>query len=108
MTYPFVSFDTLTYRVAGVLENMSSDALSEAGRIYLVRDLLGRVRISVSDAMETSKTVRAVLEPLARRLHETLGPHGFPAEDAVLFVDAALLDDLDDEALEIRDRKSVV
>ena len=101
MTDPFVAFDALTDRVAGVLETMSSEALSEAGRIYLVRDLLGRVRISVSDEMETSKTVRAVLEPLARRLHETLGPHGFPAEDAVLFMDAALLDDLDDQALMI-------
>ena len=97
----FVSFDAITDRVAGVLENMSSEASSEAGRIYLVRDLLGRVRISVSEEMETSKTVRAVLEPLARKLHETLGPHGFPAEDAVLFVDAELLKEIHDEALEI-------
>ena len=101
MSDRFVSFDAITDRVAGVLENMSSEALSEAGRIYLVRDLLGTVRISVSDEMETNKTVCAVLEPLARRLHETLGPHGFPAEDAVLFVDAELLDDLDDQALMI-------
>ena len=97
----FVSFDTIRDRVARVLKNKGAKALSEAGRIYLVRDLLGKVHISVSDEMETSETVHAALEPLARRLHETLGPHGFPAEDAVLFVDAELLDDLDDQALMI-------
>ena len=97
----FVSFDTIRDRVARVLKNRGAKALSEAGRIYLVRDLLGKVHISVSEEMETSETVRTVLEPLARRLHETLGPHGFPAEDAVLFADAALLDDLDDQALMI-------
>ena len=96
----FVSFDVIADRVAGVLENMSSEALSDAGRIYLVRDLLGKVHISVSDEMETS-TVRAVLERLARKLHQALGPHGFPPEDAVLFVDAAMLDDLEDEAKEV-------
>ena len=97
----FVSFDVIADRVAGVLEDMSSAALSDAGRIYLVRDLLGKVRISVSDEMETSKTVRVALKRLARDLHQALGPHGFSPADAVLFVDAAMLDDLGDEAKEV-------
>ena len=98
----FVSFDTIRDRVAGVFKNRASEALSEAGGIYLVRDLLGKVHISVSEEMETSETCRVALQDLAHKLHETLGPHGYPLEeDAVLFVDSAMLEDLEDEALVI-------
>ena len=101
----FVSFDAIADRVAGVLENMSSEALSEAGRIYLVRDLLGKVHVSVSDEMETSEICRAALQDFAHKLHETLGPHGYPPEDdAVLFADSAMLEDLEDEAQKINPR----
>lgn len=98
----FVSFDTIRDRVAGVFRNRASEALSEAGGIYLIRDLLGKVHISVSEEMETSETCRVALQDLAHKLHETLGPHGYPLEeDAVLFVDSAMLEDLEDEALVI-------
>ena len=96
----FISFDDVRRHVSRILSD-GIGPLSEAGRIYLVRDLLGKVHVSVSDEMETSELCRAALQDLARKLHETLGPHGFPAKDAVLFVDAAMLDDLEDEAQEV-------
>ena len=96
----FVSFDDVRRHVSRILSD-GIGPLSEAGRIYLVCDLLGKVRISVSDEMETIKTVRAVLERLAHKLHQALGPHGFPAKDAVLFVDSAMLEDLEDEAQKV-------
>ena len=97
----FVSFDDLWDRVSRVLSDEPGE-LSGAGRLYLIRDLRGKVRLSVSEEAETSDACRAALQRLARRLREALGPHGYPADEGVLFVDPALLADLDDEAREIR------
>ena len=95
----FVSFDDVRDRVSEILRN-TSGALAVAEPIYVVRDLRGKVRLSVAEDEESADTY-AALQELAKKLQETLGPHGYPAEDAVLFVDAAVLKGLDMEAREI-------
>ncbi len=91
----FVSFDAMQQRVTDMLK---SEAIpDETTSIYLARDLFGRVRILVSDAVQEDST----LQRLAAGLHKTLGKHGYPAEEAVLFVDDAMLKALNDMAQEI-------
>ena len=97
MNNSFVSFDAMQQRVVGMLK--SETIPDEITPIYLVRDLFGKVRISVSDAVQENST----LQRLAAGLCETLGKHGYPADDAILFVDDAMLQTLDDMAQELKD-----
>lgn len=85
----FVAFDSVRGRVADVLGK--TDLPSRLPPFYLVRNLRGRVRISVSEAEENDAPRRAALRELAGKLADALGPHGFPADDAVLFVGEAML-----------------
>ena len=95
MNDSFVSFDAMQKRVVNMLK---SEAIpDEIAPIYLVRDLFGKVRILVSDALQEDGT----LQRLAAGLHETLGKHGYPAGEAVLSVDDAMLQALNDTAQEI-------
>ena len=88
-----VSFDDIQHRVADVLR--ATEAMPAAiDRLYLVRDLFGRVRISVSDAVEDDESSQDVLKHFARNLHRELGPHGYDEEEAVLFVDEEMLEEL--------------
>ena len=97
MNANFVSFDDVQDRVADVLR--STAAMPAAiDRLYLVRDLLGRVRIAVSDAVEEDKACQDVLKHFARNLHRALGPHGYDEEEAVLFVDEEMLEELSEVA----------
>lgn len=59
--------------------------------LYLIRNLHGRVRISVQAAAESDEDCRAALVRLAEKLEKALGAHGYPADEGVLFVDAAML-----------------
>lgn len=100
MSDRFIPFDAMRDQVSKILNTAwTSPVMVE--RVYVVRDLLGRVRISVSDALEDDEASQAALQRLAVHLQAALGPHGYAAEDAVLFVDTAVLEDLDDEAREI-------
>ncbi len=85
----FVAFDSVRGRVADVLGK--TDLPSRLPPFYLVRNLRGRVRISVSEAEENDAPRRAALRELAGKLADALGPHGYPADDAVLFVGEAML-----------------
>ncbi len=69
--------------------------------LYLVRDLLGKVRISASDTLEENLVVRNALERLAISLNKALGVRGYPEKEGVLFIGDALLRSLDDTAQEI-------
>ena len=93
MTDTMVPFDAIRTRVTTVLRSFGS-SLEQIGRLYVVRDLMGRVRLTVSEAVEDSETCRATLAQLADRLHETLGTRAYGPEDAVLFVDSDMLEDL--------------
>ena len=71
------------------------------GRIFVVRDLMGRVRLAVSDTVEKQEVCRSVLAELAASLHGVLGPHAYSSEQSVLFLDSATLEDLHKSAREI-------
>ena len=100
MSDRFVPFDTMRYQVSKILETFDTPLRTDAG-IFMVRDLLGRVRISVSDVLEDDVESREALWHLAERLNSVLGAHGYAANEAVLFVDSAMLQDLRDGALEV-------
>ena len=93
-------FDTMRYQVSKILETSDTPLRTDAG-IFMVRDLLGRVRISVSDVLEDDVEPREALRHLAESLNSVLGAHGYAASEAVLFVDSAMLQDLRDGALEV-------
>ena len=99
MSGSFVSFDDARRRA---VESLNAEALPEAARpLYLVRNLFGKVRISVSEAVEADESCRDALRRLADRLCEALGAHGCPPANAVLFVEPAVLADLNDTAREV-------
>ena len=99
MSGSFVSFDDARRRA---VESLNAEALPEAARpLYLVRNLFGKVRISVSEAVAADESCRDALRRLADRLCEALGAHGCPPAKAVLFVEPAVLADLDDTAQQV-------
>ena len=95
-----VPFDVIRPRVTAVLRSFAS-SLKQIGRLYVVRDLMGKVRLTVSDAVEDCDTCRGTLAQLADRLHEVLGTRSYGTEDAVLFVDSDMLEDLRSSAREM-------
>lgn len=101
MTERFIAFDDMGDRVSRILSD-ASEALHDAARIVLVRDLHGKVRLSVPEHAETSETCLTALQSLAQQLQDELGPHGCPAQDAVLFVDPEVLADFQKHAREIQ------
>ena len=105
----FIPFDDMRGRIDDALAVLEAGALPEAiDRIYLVRDLLGKLRISVSDQFEENEEIRSTLDRLVYSLSEALGPRGYPADESVLFVGDALLRTLDDTAQEIGSRVFLV
>ncbi len=96
----FVSFDAMRQRIERVLDAVPMP--EDAPPAYLVRDLRGKLRISVSEDEEEDDARREVLQRLADGLSAALGAHGYPPEDGVLFVSQALLDTLRDTAQPVR------
>ena len=90
----FVPFDDMRRRAAEALKGADLPDVP----IYLIRNLFGRVRMSVPEAVEENQACRAGLQRLADRLAEALGARGYPAEDGILFVSDALLETLRDTA----------
>ena len=89
----FVSFDDMRNRVAEVF-NATVAKPNAIDQLYLVRDLFGRVRIAVSDAVEADERCQETLNRLAEGLQQELGSHGYNREEAVLFVDEEMLTEL--------------
>ena len=101
MSDKFIPFDAMRDQVSKLL-TASCTSLAAVERVYLVRDLLGRVRISVADVIEADESCREALQHFAKDLRIALGPHGYPAEVGVLFVDTAMLDHLKSSATRVR------
>ena len=97
----FLPFDAVRTRIAEILD-VGEPLPKAAGRIYLVRDLYGQVRVSVSEVPEKDAPCRKVLTRFADRLRDVLGAHGPPAEKGVLFVSPSLLASLETAAQEVR------
>lgn len=106
MSDGFIPFDEMRGRVLKLLMS-SRKSSAEIEPIYLVRDLLGRVRITVSDMIEADESSRAALRRFAGSLQTALGAHGYPAEVSVLFADTAMLDRLDKGAMRIHHNRNV-
>ena len=100
MNDSFVPFDDMRRRVERVLDD--EDILSKVTSLYVVRNLFGRVNISISNEVEGNESCRVALQRLAGKLREVLGAHGPPAEDTVLFVEPAMLKTLERTARQIR------
>lgn len=103
MTDSFVSFDDMRRRVNTVLEGLAENtSLAGIEPVFLVRDLLGKLRVSVSDAIEEDENCLGALAGLADALSKSLGAHGYSKEQGLLFVDDALLKTLRETAQELR------
>ncbi len=102
MTEGFVPFDDVRERITKAIHAWESPEIGPP--IHLVRDLVGKVRISISDTLEKDPAFRDALENLARLLRDALGAHAYPVKEAVLFTDDALLKTLDGANEEISPR----
>lgn len=100
MSDGFVSFDSIRPRVMDIVST-SETFRHVADRLYLIRDLWGKVRIAVSDTIREDESRRDELQHLARALHEALNAHGYAAENGILFVSVGRLKTLEDEAQKI-------
>ena len=96
----FVPFDSVRSRVAEVLKR-SPNEVHGLGDVYLVRNLYGKVRIAVSEAVREDEDRRKAVELLAARLQEELGAYAYPEETAVLFVGPEQLNALREDASKI-------
>ena len=93
MSDGFVSFDDARKRVVEALKGTDIPV----DRLYLVRNMYGKVRISVSDRIEGDEAARESLQNLALRISNAAGAHGHsPDHTGVLFVPDGLLKKLDD------------
>ena len=99
MNRAFVPLDEVRGLVTEALDAI--DLPKNAPAIYVVRDLLGKIGLSVSEDAEAGPNVRMALHSLAQALRDRLGAHGRPVDQMVLWVDPALLDELGDTAREI-------
>ena len=98
---PFVPFDQVLSRALGLVQ--APGALPDnSPDLYLVRDLLGRVRLSVADTIARDDATQTALTRLAEDLHHALGAHAYPPDEALLPVDESLLASLREEARQIR------
>lgn len=99
----FVPFDSILERVIRVLQ--APEVLpADIPDLYLIRDLFGKVRLSISDAVAENDAARNGLERLATDLHRALGVHSYAPDEALLLVDEDLLAPLADAARMIRPR----
>ena len=94
MSGKFVSFDDTRRLATEALKGVDPPAVP----IHLIRNLFGKVRISVPEKAEDDEACRAGLQCLAGKLAEALGARGYPAENGVLFVSDDLLKTLRDTA----------
>ena len=96
----FVPFDSILGRVNSLLQ--APGALpTNIPDLYLVRDLFGKVRLSISNEIDGDDAAWDGLRRLAVDLHEALGAHSYAPDNAVLSVDQEFLTSFADEAREI-------
>ena len=105
MNKGFVGFDEMRDRVRTAFEGVAFPDAVDC--VYVVRNMLGKVRISVPEKLEHDENCRDALRGLARKLGGVMGAHGYLPDEAddtgVLFVSDGMLKLLDDEARPIPD-----
>ena len=98
----FVAFDAVLPRVIELVDGFEPPPSLGISALYIVRDLLGRVRLSVSESSGRNPGAEEWLNRLACDLHDALGVRSYPPQESVLFVDQEVLDSLEHTAHEIR------
>ena len=91
MSKGFVRFDGVVAHVADTLK--SPDPIP-IGRIYVIRDLYGKVRLAVPEESANDDGARKWLEAKAETLRERLGARSYPLDEAVLYLDPSLIAEL--------------
>lgn len=91
MPKSFVGFDSTLRHVVDALRHQKPASLE---RIYVIRDLYGKVRLAASEAHLSDEGARQWLNDQAKLLQQRLAARSFPPEDAVLFLDAGLMAEL--------------
>ena len=91
MSKSFVRFDSMLTCVVDTLKHPKPTSMK---RIYVIRDLYGKVRLAVSEAHQDDEGARRWLNDQAKLLQQRLAARSFPPEDAVLFLDDALMEEL--------------
>ena len=71
------------------------------GKIYVIRDLHGRIRLAVSASLETNDDAKKWLRGEAETLQQRLGVRSFAPDDAVLFLDEDMISELHGDGREI-------
>ncbi len=101
MSDRFVSFDQVRDIVIEALDGV--ELTRDASPVYLVRNLFGKLGISVAVPEEPglADLREKVLSNLAESLSRSLGAYGYPADEAILHVDPGLLETLHDTAREV-------
>ena len=105
MSDRFSSFDSM---IALVVDTLGDPEHSSIDHIYVIRDLHGKIRLAVSDRLESDETAGQWLTGEVKMLQERLGAHSFPPEDAILFLDSELLAELRRDSREILPGVSLV
>ena len=95
----FVRFDSVLPRVKETLA-VPNEAL-RGYPLYVIRDLYGKVRLAVAEALERYEEANGWLRGNAQMLCERLGNRSFPAQDATLFLDPELMAELHRDGREI-------
>ena len=91
MSDQFHRFDSSLPQVVDTLRYPLPESIE---RIYVIRDLYGKVRLAVPDELEGDSGATSFLAGEAKLLRERLGVRAYPPEDAILFLDAELIDEL--------------
>lgn len=98
MSSEHVGFDSV---LPGVVDTLRCPKHPSVQHIYVIRDLYGRVRIAVADALESDADARAWLQGEAETLHDRLGTRAHPPDDAVLFLEEGLVAELHRDGREV-------
>ncbi len=99
MSGSFVSFDHVRNHLIEALRVV--DLPEDRPKIYVVRDMFGKITLSVSEDFESNDRLREALDRLACTIHNRIGAHGRPVGQTVLWVHPNLLRTLDNTKQEI-------
>ncbi len=99
MSEAFVPFDDMLRHVKDALGAV--DLPENAPPIYVIRDMFGKIGLSVSEEFESDDRLSAALDRFAEALSARLGAHGRPSNRTVMWVHRELLRTLEDTAQEL-------
>ena len=97
----FESFSTFDHVLPTVGDTLRLPMPATVACIYVIRDVYGKVRLAVAESMEEDKVVHGWLKDQANELQRRLGVRAFPPEEAILFLDDELLQELHRDSREL-------